>query len=464
MRRCDYMILVREKKSGNASFYIIETYNENNQLILSVTIDFKSAIFPHENGFTYFILYDKNMNPISNVFRFLNYELSADSVNSREKALHALKLLYTYETITNTKIETFTRNDVTNLKHFLRGVSPKGQTISFELQTIRSVNTINGYLSIYRNYVTYLEYKNSYLLKKSSKTVQITLPDSEVEMQVEKYESSERTASQLPQVPRYISVEEFKKILKHIRENYGKCEECIIRLMFQGGLRIGEVLGLTGDDIVIEKIKSDYVPVVYLRNRVSDKKDQKAKTCKTPISQKQYKTKDYKTEGYGFQRVIIPVDLYELINTYIEEAHGEAKNKKYDNYYKFTIADRVRNPDEYEDDNYYVFINSQGRPLSSHLWNERLRAIFEEVGIPVDKGTKEHNLNHRFRHGFAMFNVQFLHIKELELQRKLRHRNLSSVAIYYRPTISDEIELKTQFTEDLYKVIPELNLSNLNKG
>ncbi len=458
------MILVKETKSGNASLYVIETYNENNQLILSEILDFKSTIFPHENGFTYFILYDKNMIPISNVFRFLNYELSAGSINSREKALHALKLLYTYETITNTKIETFTRNDVTNLKHFLRGVSPKGQTISFELQTIRSADTINGYLSIYRNYVTYLEYEQSYLLKKSPKTAKITLPDSEVDMQVEKYESSEKTASQSPQVPRYISVDEFRRILIHIRKKYGKREECIVRLMFQSGLRIGEVLGLTGDDIVMEKIKSEYVPVVYLRNRVSDNKDQRAKTCMNVMNIKQYKSKDYKIDGYGYQKVIIPIDLYELINDYIEKAHEEAKNNKHDNYYKFTIADRVRKADEYEDDNYYVFINSQGKPLSSHLWNHTLRTIFEEVEIPVDKGSREHNLNHRFRHGFAMFNVQHLHIKELELQRKLRHRNLSSVAIYYRPTISDEIDLKTQFTEDLYKVIPELNLSNLNKG
>ncbi|MCM3024647.1 tyrosine-type recombinase/integrase [Heyndrickxia ginsengihumi] len=458
------MILVRERKSGNASFYNIETYNEKNQLIFSEVLDFKSSIFSHENGFTYFILYDKNMIPISDVFRFLNYELSAISINSREKALHALKLLYLYETITNTKIETFTRNDVTNLKHFLRGVSPVGQTISFEMETIRSNDTINGYLSIYRNYVTYLEYNESYLLKKSPKIAQISLPGSEIDMNVQKYESSEKTASKQPQVPRYISIEEFKKILKLVREKYGKCEECIIRLMFQAGLRIGEVLGLTGDDIVIEKIESEYVSVVYLRNRVTDQKDQKAKTCKTPISRKEYKSKDYKTEGYGFQRVIIPIDLYELINDYIEETHEKAKNDKHDNYYKFTIADRVRETEEYEDDNYYVFINSQGKPLSSHLWNHRLRTIFEEVGIPVDKGSREHNLNHRFRHGFAMFNVQYLHIKELELQRKLRHRNLSSVAIYYRPTISDEIALKTQFTEDLYNVIPELKLSNLNKG
>lgn len=58
-----------------------------------------------------------------------------------------------------------------------------------------------------------------------------------------------------------------------------------------------------------------------------------------------------------------------------------------------------------------------------------------------------------------MYQVKYRHLKALELMGKMRHRNLSSVQFYYKPTTSDEIELKTQFTEDLYTIIPELKLT-----
>ena len=37
--------------------------------------------------------------------------------------------------------------------------------------------------------------------------------------------------------------------------------------MYQCGCRIGEVLGATGDDFVVEKIKDEYVTTFYIRNR-----------------------------------------------------------------------------------------------------------------------------------------------------------------------------------------------------
>lgn len=54
---------------------------------------------------------------------------------------------------------------------------------------------------------------------------------------------------------------------------------CIIRLMFECGLRIGETLGLTSDDLVMEQEGNIFVSVAYITNRLSDNKDQQAKTC-----------------------------------------------------------------------------------------------------------------------------------------------------------------------------------------
>ena len=171
---------------------------------------------------------------------------------------------------------------------------------------------------------------------------------------------------------------------------------------------------------------------------------------------KQYRSKEYNTKGYGYQTVILPEDLYSLVNEYIEEAHSWARATKKENYYESTIADRVRKAEPFEDDNYYVIINSLGRPLSQISWNNTIREIFIKLGIPIDKETRSNNLNHKFRHGFAMFNVKYLKCNELQLKERMRHNSLQSVAAYFKPTISDAIEVKTDFTRTLYDIIPEL--------
>ena len=86
------------------------------------------------------------------------------------------------------------------------------------------------------------------------------------------------------------------------------------------------------------------------------------------VDKKQYHLKDYKSPGYGYQKVIIPEDLYDLINEYIEEAHSMARELKYDNYYKNTIADRVSSSDDYEDENYYVLYQlSRKTPFANSM-------------------------------------------------------------------------------------------------
>ena len=76
--------------------------------------------------------------------------------------------------------------------------------------------------------------------------------------------------------------------------------------------------------------------------------------------------------------------------------------------------------------------------------------------IPIDKDKRKNNLNHRFRHGFAMFNIQYGHANAVKVAELLRHRSLQSVMCYFRPTISDQIHLKDAAIEDMYSVIPEL--------
>lgn len=452
------MISVKEYKHSNEIYFCVTGSDENNKTLFSNDIYYR-AIYKEIDNKTYFILYNKYMEPISEVFQFLNSK--RNSFNTILSSLQALKLLYNYQDIIGKKLNKFSIREINNLKLFLKGVSTKGKSLSLELSTNRNNRTINGYLSVYRSYLNFLGEENKFLSMKTNRKTIILDPFNEIKCTVESYEMNEKVPKRPVEIPFYIDVNDFWKIILEVRKNFNKMEEIIIRLMYQCGLRIGEVLGLTGDDLIVEQVEDDFYPVAYLRNRVSDKNYQYAKSCMTIFDKSEYQTADYKIKGYGFQKIFLPQDLYDLINEYIEEAHTHARINYEKNYFENTIADRVRKSKKYEDINYYVFINSLGVRLTYKLWNTKIRKIFKAVGLHLDVISREHNLNHRFRHGFAMYNVQYLKCGQLELQMKLRHSTPLSTYCYYKPTISDQIELKTNFANSLYELIPELNRGGL---
>lgn len=459
------MITINEYKTGNESYYekIISIDGKE----VSIEIIRPRAVVIPRNGQSYYLNYNSNMCVHSNAFAYINNFLAEKSENTQIKAHVALKFLFAFEEISGKLLTEFLPEDVVSLKYFLHGYSPEGQIYTLNLLTVRSNDTVNGYLSVYRGYLQFLGIDSHPLFHTTGRLSRIFRMSDDTPFKTVSYRTNDKKAKQFVEVPKYISVEEFVKILEYVRINYDLMTEIIIRLMFQCGLRIGEVLGLTADDLVMEDVRAlpsrsaysyseQYIPIAYLRNRKSDAKDQNAKSCMKVVSKKQYNSEEYNLYGNGYQFVVVPQDLFDLINEYIEEAHLQAREHSSERYYKKTIADRVRNAEEFEDDNYYVFINSIGTPLSASTWNTTLREIFTAIGIPLDQNKRKSNLNHRFRHGFAMFNVQYCHANAAKVADLLRHNSLSSVMCYFKPTISDQIELKNKAIEDMYEAIPEL--------
>lgn len=451
------MIIIKEKHSGNEVYYQkIITSDEGDT---SSDIRYRSVTL-EKDSVNYYIIYTPLMIIHSNAFSFINIYMSKHADNSKIKAQQALKFLFCFEKILGKELRDFTPADISNLKHFLHGYSPKGQVLQLELRTIRSNQTVNSYLSIYRQYLSFIGIETSFLQKKIASVIVPKTEDDYLSIKAERYKTSEKIPNNpYLEVPMYISVDDFKVIMNIVREKYSLRDELIIRLMYQCGLRIGEVLGLTAEDVKMEKIDGTYVPIAYIRNRVSDQTDQNAKTCMKVYSLKQYSSSDYQTLNYGYQYVVLPQDLYNLIDEYIESVHVAARESvtQSTRYNQKSFADSVSNDTE---ENYYIFLNSIGSPLHSHSWNELLRKIFIEAGLPLDSNKREHNLNHRFRHGYAMFNVQYLNCKEIELAERMRHKSILSVYKYYRPTVSDQIKIKTEFAKSLYELIPDLKRGN----
>lgn len=463
------MILIHESKTRKNSFekYLID--NKSSKKSLIKVVDISSETRPHMKR-DYTIIYDSQMNPIKECFEYINYELLTSSPNTVMQSVSALRLLYSYLELFDLNIEKLTDEDIKNLRYFLRGFSPHGNFITIDLSTERSNVTINTYLSFYRKYTEFLELKDSPLHKISAIIKSSYIPESDVIVKSESYVHIEKV-NKKKTVPMYISLKEYEAILNLIDKEYTLREKCIVRLMFEGGLRIGEVLGLTSEDIKIEefhdKNNDTYFKsgVVYIRNRITDKKHQLAKRKSIITTRRAYSTKAYKDET---SKVFISTDLVDMIIDYINDAH-DSYNKKSDvskklfekNYQKYTVTDIVSPKDNIDKDgfkileeNSYIFINSLGKPIGSTSWNLILREILIKCDVKVDTSKRINNLNHRFRHGFAMFLVKYRHITIEDLMRLIRHNSITSTQVYYRPTEDDIALVRNGFSKTLEKLIP----------
>ena len=443
------MIRVSETKENNQLIYIVQA-ETNGRITFNASVRY-SVQEVDVNNKTYYFVYDELMRPIEASFGFLNVFLRDKSTNTKLMYMNALKLLYSYETIIGAKLKDFTPSDVEMFKDFMLGICRPGETIVFERLTERSPETVNQYLGVYRKYLEYLQEKNEYLSARRGVSIRTrNIATGEVNYS-RSYKVKVSTAIK-EEVPKYISLTDYSNIISLIRQDYTIMEECIVRLMYETGLRIGEVLGLTNEDIVPEHIDGTFHNTVYIRNRLTDKRYQLAKTVMEPSSAASYKSKAYNTQNAGYQTVYITDELYELLGQYIDESHESARKQYQSRYEKSTVADSVCG----NSDNFYIFINNYGSRLSNVTWNDTLRKIYREIGLEVDEKIRDNNLSHRFRHGFAMFQIQHMHRDSVELAALMRHKSIASVMKYYRPTISDKIKLKESFAEELYGFIPEL--------
>ena len=109
----------------------------------------------------------------------------------------------------------------------------------------------------------------------------------------------------------YISLDEYRRVLDAIGSSpLGSGDpveaRAIVRLMFEHGLRIGEVLGLTLEDLSSSPDRNglNHYSVV-LRNRCSDREWQSAKTLMPVTDRRQYRSVDYRKLNVGKQVVHI---------------------------------------------------------------------------------------------------------------------------------------------------------------
>jgi integrase/recombinase XerD len=444
------LIVYSEKKDGQRSTFTKTILNESHEIQTLREVSLPLYRIEH-TGYVYFILYDDEMVPIAPVYQYLNFNLRGSPITSRSKAAVALRLLYCFLSLSGCKDTEISELTFKELLFFLRGINTNPE--QYSMKTQRSNNTVNGYLSVYRSYFDFAGITCDALYR-SRVIADRGFSDDTPTIERTKYESNLRISGlHRNTVTKYISPDDFRRIYRAMAEAKDKQAMIIAHLMYGYGLRLGEVLGVTTEDIREYKVDGRLAPVIVIRNRMSDAKFQFAKGLPHVLSHKEYRTKDYNAAS---QRIILTYRFYEELINFIEEQHGEIIEKYPENYAMgiADIASTINKPET----NHYVFLNRYGRILSDQTWNNSLRKYFKIAGIPIDIECRENNLSHRFRHGFAMFHARFSEhrVGALELQKLMRHRSITSTMVYYNPTPEDEFNIKMEYQQELYDMIPEL--------
>lgn len=439
------MYKIIEKQNSSGTCYEMQTYNSQNNLEGTRLVQVNSYNTVSDDGTSMIMLYDSKMQPIEEAIRFINFGgMAGQSQNYVFLAVTALKFLYAYLDIYGIQLSNMTKQEATGFIDFLKGISREGLLYNTKLTTKRKNETVSSYIKVARKYVEYIGYDKHILLSKSKSFKTIIMPEANGAKTIQPYDIAVKTPKRTDYVPAYVNIEEYKAILKATEDTATPLRDRVIcRLLYEHGLRIGEVFGLTLEDIKSKETKDFQVQYrLELRNRLSDTKEQNAKSAMNVTTEDTYKDPDYTRKGVGYQTIIISEDLAMELLEYVNIAH-DTDNKRYmKRRDKYATADSVPFGNPEIRHNYYVFLNTLGRPLSENLWDKNLRVIFQKAGLAVDEGVRKNNLNHRLRHGYAMYLSNVLHLSDFDVKTLMRHKNLSTTAIYHNPTPEDTERLQ----------------------
>ena len=423
------MIHIKEQIFLGRNSFLVTTTDSKGKLISQNKIDYRVETVKR-NGIDYYLLFDSEGRSVHEFFVYLNYKMLSKSPNTRRAVAGRIRKLYEYVDLMGLDIDNLSSGDITNFILFLQKRSPlKGEfRIEFAGKYTPRNNTVNQVLAACRNFFRDMEIDCPALMEVKQLHIRRELDTDMAYQRDAAYKVNLRESHPVVKVPKYVSVEEFKTILDIIRKEGNIMAEIIVRLMFCYGLRLGEVLGLTNEDVTERRIAGGKVcRVLYLCNRLSDSDFQLAKNKIRPVTKDDYNSPDYRRPD---DYIVITDDFYRVINSYIEDRLTQ--EMKAERLEKLRADIVVK--DKYAAPNYYIFVGPRGGKLSDVVWNRYLKKVFEQAGIALDKGVRQDNLNYRLRHGYAMFLVEYLHLPVQDVMLRMRHKCVTSSMVYYNPT------------------------------
>ena len=413
------------------------------------------AIESKSSGRTSYIILDSEGNSIPEVSYFLNDFLPGNgaSDNTIHKAKSALEKFHAFADLMDLDITAMDEDDIHRLKKFLKG-GDKGRC---------SNGTVNCYLGVIRAYLETRKIECDALFRRHAVAAKETSDGDFAVRNVYYVYTSNLHVESNTKVPKYITLGQYLSILGCAKKLRDWMSIILIHLMFRYGMRLGECLGLTEEDFVYMKKGGKEVPTLIVRNRLTDKRDQKAKRKITPQTKADYSDEDYikqwKNDSYSHYYLTESDEFVITFVRFMKETREKAEKEHPENY--ATAEADVVDPESFKkkglEKNHYIFVNHLGKRLSGQLWGNILKGYFNMAEIELDKGKKQNNLSHRFRHGFAMLRAHFMSppVPVQVLKVMMHHKSIHSTMVYYNLTEEDEFEIKSQLQENMYKSFPE---------
>lgn len=411
-----------------------------------------------EEGKTIYIITDKDGNIRRDPYRYLNEIIDYRKDSSKMQIAQALNLFHEWCDITARTPERLTPAEVTEMMKFLRGVTvrpmPNGT------RTIRCAKTVNAYYSFIKEYIRKSGWNTAAFEYRIDYRMETTIGDVTVNAVRSKDPNRLKTDSlERKRTPKHLTPEEVSRFIKAVIDALDEETFIMSRLQLAHGLRRGEILGITLEDLKKRKnhTTGEYAYYIILRNRCSDAADQHCKELYWPVSPDEYDKESYISTIRW--EIKIPEEFYKQIIQYYNDNQTRFTGERRKRMIRETEADVVEANGPYAGKkNYYIFVNKAGRRLTGQTYNNHLKKYFEQVGIPVDHGVKQTNCSHRLRHTYAMFLSTYGKetATEEQLRILMRHRYVSSGQAYYTPTPEETIKMKERFSESIYEMIPDL--------
>ena len=426
--------IIEEIKSGRSRFFRKIIKDDNNRIIRQFDVKYKSCTTIIDN-MTYFVLYDEDMRIVEGAYKYINIKYKNASENTKIQYMKAIKQLYEFAAINECRISELTIDQLNQFQYFLIGYEVGNSISSIYMYTGKSKKDVYKYINICQSYMKFCRFSNYKMLDYNLTNL---------------IRNSNHKNSNCP---KFISYLEMEQILSFVDNDSSLNKEdklkykSIYMLMEYSGLRIGEVLGLTIEDLKIST--NSLGATLYtakIRNRVTDSQNQQAKTCLTVQNFKDYNSSEYNTKQIGWQEVLLSEETYYAVTDYFDMLDSRlSRNNQHP-----TRADSVEHHDEIDFKNYYIFTNMKNnKPLNIKCLSKYTKKVFKACGIALDKNVRYNNLFHRFRHGFVMNLLYEKKMSESIVIQYTRHTSTRSLEPYNNPTNEQLGQLLLDFEDEV---------------
>lgn len=383
-------------------------------------------------------------------YEYVNKTRRGKSINTRLQMALAIQQFYTFCDIYGYNPKNIKTFGADKFKRFLQGIDikpEKGSKVS-----IRTVGTVKSYKGMIRKYLESCHYSTEGFEPGGTIITHEPTAGGGLQPVVRNTGDPDLRSGRLDKLtaPKHFDPQQAKAIASSMKEKGDIQMLCIFRLGYGYGLRRGEILGLTRNDIVqtVDKETGEMLHKIYLRNRLSDRMDQNAKTLRHPFEAGHYDATDFKKSYF---EIDINESMYDLIMQVFNDSRDIEKLG--DTTYR-KIREVSRADDYNNQENFYLFVTKGTKGwdrLSGQTLNNRLKKYFDEAGLDLG------NVSHAMRHSFAMFHAHYSKNKlDAEaLRRLMRHSSPSSTAVYFNMPRKALRELRERYSLELSELIPE---------